>query len=507
MVAGNHRTGNKTGHVVWTAWGRSCYHAHVDRRSISILEFTCNKQFFGRGVRFFRHLVDPMNRQIKRDFQPPRGSFQQNRQRRSKRRFLPAIFLLLGLTVAGLLLFGTPPSGQLQAQVAPVEISAPPVELPTPPDLKEYADVIKPGETISALLGAYFSPQEIHALNKQSKKVFPFTRICAGQPYKICTTDEQFESFTYEIDGEEQLIIRAGDDAPIIEKVPIDYQVETELVRGVIDSSLFEAVAAAGESSELAMYLADIFAWDIDFIRDIRVGDTFQALVEKRYREDAPAGYGKVLAAEFANRGDSFRAIYYQDGDNPPSYYDPDGKSVRKAFLKAPLSFSRISSGFSMKRFHPITKTWKSHPAIDYAAPRGTPIKTVGDGTITRIGYTSANGNFMEIRHNNSYTTLYLHMSKFARNMKKGKRVSQGQVIGYVGSTGLATGPHLCFRMRKNGAPVNPDRVKVPASRPVSEANMAEFRALVEPRLARLEGRETNQVAQAEPSAATELVQ
>ena len=448
-----------------------------------------------------------MSRQIKRDYQPPRTSSPNARQCRSKRRFIPAVFLLLGLTVAGLILFGAPPNTGSQAQIAPVEISAPPVHLPVPPDRKELADVIKPGETISSLLGDYFSPQEIHELNKRSKKVFPFTKICAGQPYKICLTDNQFESFTYEIDDEQQLIIRSGDELPIIEKVDIEYQLEQELVRSTIESSLFEAVADIGESSELAIRLADIFAWDIDFIRDIRVGDTFQALVEKRYREGNPAGYGKILAAEFVNRGETYRAIYFQDGDKSPSYYNPDGKSVRKAFLKAPLSFSRISSGFSMKRFHPITKTWKSHPAIDYAAPRGTPIKTIGDGTITRIGYTRGNGNFIEIRHNNSYTTLYLHMSKFARKMSKGKKVVQGQVIGYVGSTGLATGPHLCFRMRKNGAPVNPYKVKVPASKPVSQENLALFKALVEPLVAQLEGRDIKQVAKAISTDTAELTQ
>ncbi|MDT8420291.1 MAG: peptidoglycan DD-metalloendopeptidase family protein [Desulfuromonadales bacterium] len=448
-----------------------------------------------------------MSKQIKRDYQPPRSSSQNARQCRSRRRFIPALFLLLGLTVAGLILFGAPPNTGSQAQIAPVQISAPPVNLPVPPDRKEFADVIKPGETISSLLGDYFSPQEIHELNKRSKKVFPFTRICAGQPYKICLSDNRFESFTYEIDDEQQLIIRSGDELPIIEKVDIEYQLEQELVRSTIESSLFEAVADIGESSELAIRLADIFAWDIDFIRDIREGDTFQALVEKRYRDGNPAGYGKILAAEFVNRGETYRAIYFQDGDKSPSYYNPDGKSVRKAFLKAPLSFSRISSGFSMKRFHPITKTWKSHPAIDYAAPPGTPIKTVGDGTITRIGYTRGNGNFIEIRHNNSYSTLYLHMSKFARKMSKGKKVVQGQVIGYVGSTGLATGPHLCFRMRKNGEPVNPYKVKVPASKPVSNENLAAFKSLVQPLVAQLEGRDIKQVAKAVGTDPAELTQ
>jgi murein DD-endopeptidase MepM/ murein hydrolase activator NlpD len=209
-------------------------------------------------------------------------------------------------------------------------------------------------------------------------------------------------------------------------------------------------------------------------------------LVEKRYREGQPAGYGRILAAEFTNQGTTFQAFLYQDGDRRPDYYDAKGQSLRKAFLKAPLSFSRISSGFTMRRFHPITKTWKSHPAIDYAASRGTPIKSVGDGVIIKKGYTRGNGNYVKIRHNSSYETMYLHMKGFAKNISKGKRVVQGQRIGYVGSTGLATGPHLCFRMYKNGAPVNPHRVKAPATKPINKANREDFNLKVKSLMARL---------------------
>ncbi|MFN2366993.1 MAG: M23 family metallopeptidase, partial [Desulfurivibrionaceae bacterium] len=320
-----------------------------------------------------------------------------------------------------------------------------------------------------------------------------------GQPYQLCTLDDQFDSFLYEIDQHEQLLIRRQDDQFEISRIPIAYEVEEEVVKGVISSSLFNAVEEIGEKPGLAITLADIFAWDIDFILDIREGDSFQAVVEKRFREGQPAGYGRILAAEFVNRGRSYRAVLFKDGsDNRSAYYDPEGKNLRKAFLKAPLSFTRISSGFTMKRFHPITKTWKAHPAIDYVAPTGTPIKTVGDGTVVRKGYTSGNGNFAEIRHTNGYSTIYLHMSKFAKGMAKGKRVSQGQVIGYVGATGLATGPHLCFRMRKNGDPVNPGRIKVPSAPAVSQENMGEFLALATPLLARLDGGEVRQAGRDE---------
>jgi murein DD-endopeptidase MepM/ murein hydrolase activator NlpD len=436
-----------------------------------------------------------MIKKIRYDYQPPRSS-RRVPPRRGTRRFFPAVLILVALTVGGLILFG-PDGRDLQARTAPVEFKAPqpsitPIRIPV---VNRVEAVISAGETISSLLGSYFSPQEIYELGQRSKNVFPLTRICAGQPYQICTSDDKFESFVYEIDQEEQLVIRRQDEQLTIERVPIEYEVRTQVVRGIVESSLFEAVSQAGESAELATALADIFAWDIDFIRDLRTGDTFSALVEKRYRDGQPAGYSRVLAAEFRNNGVLYRAFAYKDGDRTLSYYDVTGRSVRKAFLKAPLSFSRISSGFSLKRFHPITKTWKAHPAIDYAAPTGTPIKTVGDGTITRIGYTRGNGNFIEMRHNGTYSTIYLHMSKFAKGMKKGKRVSQGQVIGYVGATGLATGPHLCFRMYRNGSPVNPYKVKAPAAKPVSDENMAEFKLLTRSLVAQLEGREETQMA------------
>mgnify|MGYP001497910307 CR=1 FL=1 len=435
------------------------------------------------------------------DYQLPRKSFSFAIRRRFNRRHLTIAASLFCLVVVGFVLFSGSPTPDLQARTAPVELTAvAPAPTPAPePDRHEVAKEVQSGETISALLGDYFSPQEIYELNKQSKKVFPFTKICAGQPYRICTTDGDFDSFIYEIDDEEQLIIRRNENDTEMERVPIVYDVERELVQGVIKTSLFDAVTEVGEDSKLAIALADIFAWDIDFILDLRVGDTFQALVEKRFREGEPAGYGRVLAAEFVNRKKVYRALRFEDEQGRAQYYDEDGSNVRKAFLKAPLNFTRISSGFTMKRFHPISKTWKAHPAIDYAAPPGTPIKTVGDGTIKRIGRTRGNGNFIEVRHSNGYSTLYLHMKGFARGMRRGKKVTQGQVIGYVGSTGLATGPHLCYRMRKNGAPVNPARIKVPSSKSVAKSQMEDFRMTVAPFIALFdEKRQSDQFAKAE---------
>lgn len=429
------------------------------------------------------------------DFNPPQQNHQSPPANRVKGAILWGVLAALVLIVLGGLYWNSVPS--LEARTAPAEIAAAPPPPPPPRDTV-IAGEIKPGDTITALLGDYFTPQQLHEMAKVSKKIFPLSGICAGQPYKICLTGEDFRRFEYDIDRDAQLVISADADGFDVTKVPIAYTVKTELVHGTITSSLFEAVTEIGEEPELAISLADIFAWDIDFIRDIRVGDAFEALVEKRFRDGQPAGYGRILAAEFINQGDRYTAFLYKDGKRSPDYYDEDGNSVRKAFLRAPLSFTRISSGYSMRRYHPITKTWKSHPAIDYAAPTGTPIHAIGDGTIRKIGRTKYNGNYIKLRHANGIESIYLHMSRFARGMRAGKRVAQGQTIGYVGATGLATGPHLCFRMRKNGQPINPTRLKSAPTAPVSKAHRAEIRALATELAAALEGRRA--VAAAAPA-------
>jgi len=397
------------------------------------------------------------------------------------------LLLVLALLFASLFLRQTVTS--TEANVAAPESIQPPPLVEIHNDASKDAHIEAPkvirkeiirgtvarGDTATALLSDYFSAAELHELSQQCKSVFPLSRLSAGQSYRLCLSDEAFERFEYDIDRDEQLIISREAEDFSIKKIPIPYTTETARVRGTIESSLFEAVTSTGESDVLAMNLADIFAWDIDFILDIRQGDSFQALVEKRYRDGQQAGYGRILAAEFTNQGTTFQAFLYKDGDQRADYYDAKGQSLRKAFLKAPLSFSRISSGYTTRRFHPITKTWKAHPAIDYAAPTGTPIKSVGDGIIIKKGYTSGNGNYVKIRHNSSYETIYLHMKGFAKNIGQGKRVAQGQTIGYVGSTGLATGPHLCFRMYKNGAPVNPQKVKAAAAQPIGKTRLADF--------------------------------
>ena len=429
------------------------------------------------------------------DFDPlhPRQIVPDEPPRRFRRRWLAAA-ALISLGVVALVL----------ARPAIYRALNPPPPPPPPtPEIRQriVEGSIASGDTLSLLFGRFLPPQEVHGLVEKVRPYFKPKDLCAGQPYEVCLTEDQFSRFEYDINRDEQLIVTRQDGVFQVRRLPIPYEVRTERVRGVITSSLFETVNSIGEEDGLALLLADIFAYDIDFILDIRAGDSFQALVEKRYRDGKPAGYGKLLAAEFTNQGTTYQSIRFKDGSRPEAYYAPDGQSRRQQFLRAPLEFSRISSGFTMRRFHPIARTWRAHPAIDYAAPTGTPIRSVGDGTVVDKGFSSGNGNYVKIRHSNGFATMYLHMSRHGK-ISQGSRVGQGQVIGYVGSTGLATGPHLCFRMTRNGDPVNPAKVRSIAAEPISRGNLPAFKAQVATIQAQLSEPAT-QVADASPSPAS----
>ena len=363
--------------------------------------------------------------------------------------------------------------------VAPPIVVTPTIAPLAPAREKIITGVVRSGETLSALLAPYLSSQELHDLR--------VTTLTAGHEWRLTLSDNQLQRFVHDINDDYQLLVnRAASGQVTAAKVAIPYTYAEHTVGGTIDDSLFAAMTTIGEEDGLAIILADIFASDIDFIRDIRQGDTFRVVVERRLRDGQPNGYGKILAAEFSNDGSTYRAFRFQDGKKKPAFYDSAGKSLRKALLRAPLPFSRVSSGFTLRRFHPIAKTWRAHPAIDYAAPTGTPIMAVGDATISQIGRTAGNGNYVKLQHSGGLATMYLHMSRFAKGMRGGKRVKQGEIIGYVGSTGLATGPHLCYRMTRNGAPVNPAKIPTTPGEPINRAAMESFRALQSPLLAKL---------------------
>ncbi len=343
------------------------------------------------------------------------------------------------------------------------------------PHIKVVKGLVKRGDTASSLLNEYLPLKTIYSISRRSTDVFPFTHIREGRPYKIILQENNLIGFEYEINRKDRLVVKKEKDIFSINQVPIKYDVALEVVSSTITTSLFDAVRKSGEQNELARKLADIFAWDIDFLRDLQPGDQFRVLVEKRYRDGILSGYGEIQAAFFTNNGTLFKAFLHKTDKGVPRYYDEKGKSLQKAFLKAPLTFSRISSKFTKKRLHPIFKEYRSHPGVDYAAPRGTPIKTVGDGVIKKIGFNKGMGNYIKVYHYNGYTTEYNHMSKFARGMKKNKKISQGDVIGYVGTTGYVTGPHLDFRMKKNGKSVDPLKHRPPSASPINPNEMKAF--------------------------------
>jgi murein DD-endopeptidase MepM/ murein hydrolase activator NlpD len=257
------------------------------------------------------------------------------------------------------------------------------------------------------------------------------------------------------------------------DEIPVT--VLTRRVDGELQTSLWEACLEAGEDPQVALKLSDVLGWEIDFVTDPRRGDTFTIIFEELYCDGLKIGLGNVVGAVYVNEGEEHVAIGFEEPDGTMEYYDPDGNSVRRVFLKSPLNYRRISSYFSNSRFHPILKIYRPHLGVDYAAPTGTPVVAIGDGRVTRAGWNGGFGNYVEIRHNNIYTTCYGHLSRYGRGVKGGARVSQGQVIGYVGATGLATGPHLDFRVKKYGSYVNPLTIEYPRGDPVGEERKEAF--------------------------------
>jgi len=362
-------------------------------------------------------------------------------------------------------------------------------EEPKAPEMTVREEVVRSGDTVTALLSDYMGPAKIFSLSRECQPVFSLRRIKQGQPYRLVFLDDQLSRFEYEIDSSDKLVVEIRPNNFQACREKIEYEIREEVTQASIETSLFEAVADSGETPALAVALSDIFAWDVDFIRDIRQGDSFRLIVEKRFRKGEFQGYGSILAAQFENQGRVYQAFRFEKGNGREEYYTAKGQAVRKTFLKAPLNFTRISSGYTWRRKHPILKKVRPHLGIDYAAPRGTPIKTVADGTVLRASRDRAAGNYIKVRHTNGYVTVYNHMCRFARGVRQGARVTQGDTIGYVGSTGLSTGPHLDFRVKKNGSYINPLKIDSRPVEPVPQSEMARFEHVIQPRLAVLEGK------------------
>lgn len=301
------------------------------------------------------------------------------------------------------------------------------------------------------------------------------------------TEDGELLALHSPVNGKDALIVvRRTDSGFQADEEAIAFETRTEVRAGEIRYSLFGATDALGIPDNVATQMAEIFGGDIDFHRDLRKGDRFSLIYEVLYQRGQPVRGGRILAAEFTNNQKTYQA-YWHGSSKPGGYYTADGKNLRKAFLRSPLEFSRITSGFSNGRFHPILKTWRAHKGIDYGAPTGTRVRSVADGTIEFIGRQNGYGNLIIVRHHGVYSTAYGHLNGFAPGMRKGAAVSQGQLIGYVGQTGMATGPHLHYEFRVKNRQVNPLAVVMPAAPALSSAEIAAFKARTEPWRAHLQ--------------------
>lgn len=337
--------------------------------------------------------------------------------------------------------------------------------------------VVKPGQTLSVLLSDYgLTPEEIHRLNEASDTVFDVRKIRSGQPYAVYVTSDSIQRtdyFVYEADEKGYVVFDLRKDYRVTRgEKPTEWK--QKRVKGQVESSLWVAMEERNTSPLLAVVLSNIFGWTIDFF-GLQKEDEFRVIYEQEYVEDKATTNFRVQAAAFRYADSTYYAIpFVQDGEE--LYYNEKGNSLEGNFLKAPLDFYRISSRFSHSRFHPVLKRYRAHHGVDYAAPTGTPVYAIGSGRVIAKAYQAGGGgNYVKIRHNSVYVTTYMHLSRFAKGLKVGSEVKQKEVIGYVGSTGISTGPHLDFRVHENGKPINPLFIKSQPKKPISSDNMARF--------------------------------
>ncbi len=355
--------------------------------------------------------------------------------------------------------------------------------------------VIARGQTFyEALAGQKVGHEDIMALVKACKPFRNLKTVRAGEVFRVeIKGDGGLESLGFDLDEESFLTwVRDGD---TYKRIDGTYPVERRLkaICGTIENSLYVSLQKLGAPLALAPKMNDILGWDLDFNRDLRKGDTFRILYEEVYKEDKLVRTGAILGVEIKNRGKERQAVLFKTSDGRTHYYDAEGRSLQKQLLRAPLEYGRISSKFSYRRLHPVLKRWMPHLGVDYAAPLGTPVKAGGDGIVVACTSKKGNGRYIRIRHTNAeYETYYLHLSRFAKGICKGTKVSQGQLIGFVGATGYATGPHLDYRVKRNGKFVNPRNLKLPAADPVNKDLLADFQSQAQVCLSVLEELQLN---------------
>lgn len=362
--------------------------------------------------------------------------------------------------------------------VEPEEIVLPTLFYNIPVDSLDITEgTVKWNQNLSEILENFnITYQDLHALSQTAKNVYDVRKLKAGANYSIIHDNDSLKTakhFIFEPSLTEYVVYHFGDSiyAELFQK---EVEVRETYLAAEVSSSVYNAILEQGSSHLLVESLVDIFAWQVDFFR-IAKGDKFKIIFEEEVVEGKVVNIRNIKGAYFEHWDKTYYAIPFET-EEKTDFFDEEGNSLRKTFLRAPLDYTRISSRYSLRRFHPVQKRYKAHLGTDYAAPTGTPIRTIGDGVVLEARYHGGNGNYVKIRHNSNYTTQYLHMSKIAQGIRPGVKVKQGETIGYVGSTGLASGPHLCFRFWKNGRQVDALKVDLPSPEGISEAEMEAFR-------------------------------
>ncbi len=378
-------------------------------------------------------------------------------------------------------------------------------EIPEPAEAKSvptdwFSITVATGNTLSVLFSQVgLSAATMHSVLSSSKDAQRFTRLRVGQVIEFKLDKQgELESMRSRVSDLETIRVDRKGEKFAFSRDTIKPEVSTGFAHGTIDSSLFLSAQRAGLSHNLTMQMANIFGYDIDFARQIRKGDTFEVLFEELHVGDKRVGTNNILAARFVNRGKTYTAVRYTDKQGNSNYYRADGTSMRKAFIRTPVEFARISSRFNLGRRHPVLNTIRAHRGVDYAAPTGTPIMATGDGRVVHVGRKGGYGNTVIIKHGQKYQTLYAHLSRYASGIRVGSNVSQSQVIGYVGATGLATGPHLHYEFQVNGTHVDPLGVELPVSDPIPKSERTAFMALSNKLMASLDQQRSTQLAMLE---------
>ena len=395
----------------------------------------------------------------------------------ARRRVRHRFWLLLVMTAGAAGAFEFFNTAAASHAIDPAAVEVPVAAAPAAP-VYTIADLrVAPGDNLAMLFSdRNLSATDLQAILDAGNGTERLKRIVPGDVIRVSyTPDGRVQALHMGYDDAHTLdVVRQGAQfTSVVTEIPTT--VTTAYAHGVIENSLFDSATRAGLSDGTTMGLIQLFAWDIDFAHDIQNGDRFTVIYQRIQRQGQAVVDGPILAAEFDTAGSAHQVLRYTDAQGTPGYYTPDGHSIRKALMRAPISYSRISSGFSLHRLHPLLGFTRAHQGIDYAAPSGTPVKAAGDGRVTFVGVKGGYGKCLIIDHGGGYSTLYAHLSHFKRGMHSGSRVTQEEVIGFVGMTGLATGPHLHFEVRINGVPRNPRTVPLPNAAPVLVADRASF--------------------------------